>query len=154
MVLDHHKEKQGLPHSPAGGLSATSAEAERAEQHEAEQSPLVWSEVKRTWISVDEAEADDEATAVQASSSSADSQSGPRQSLPTAGSKPVRGISAFSDGEPIYVAFEDEDPDNPFEWSRKKKWIMTGIGSWLTTLGKWSLRSLCRTQKLRELTIL
>lgn len=36
--------------------------------------------------------------------------------------------------EPIYVTFDDDDPDNPFDWSRRRKWTLTLIGSWLTTL--------------------
>lgn len=105
--------------------------------HEAEGAPLVWSEAKKTWITTQEAELDGEET-LQASSSSRDSPSGSQNPLPSSGApgkKPVRAISALSDGEPIYVAFEDDDPDNPFEWPRKKKWIITGIGAWLTTLG-------------------
>lgn len=125
-------EEQGLQR---GGHGATSAH-QQAEMHEAEESPLVWNNVKKAWVSADDFEADDEGTAVQPSSSSADSPNGSHVPIPGAGRKPVRAISAISDGEPIYVAFEDEDPDNPFEWSRKKKWIMTGIGSWLTTLGE------------------
>lgn len=144
MGVAHADEERGLPNgyngNLEGGVGIASSARERAEVHEAEESPLVWSEGKQTWVRADDFEADDDGPVVQASSSSADSPTGSHNILPAAGSRPVRAISAYSEGEPIYVAFEDEDPDNPFEWSRKKKWIITGIGSWLTTLGElWRL---------------
>jgi hypothetical protein len=112
------------------GLSASASFAERAEEHEAEAQPLVWSEAKKTWVSISDIDNDDIQTSTTASPT------GSQNAL--AGNKPLRAISeAYSESrEPIYVGFEDDDPDNPFEWSRKKKWIMTIIGSWLTTLGK------------------
>ncbi|KAK9894077.1 MFS general substrate transporter [Cystobasidium minutum MCA 4210] len=149
MAIEHDKEERGLPphhhhsnnnlYAEEDGTPGAPGFSERAEIHEAEGSPLVWSEAKRTWITPEEAiEADGEATTLQASSSSVDSPSGSQNAITSGGGKqvkkPVRAISALSEGEPIYVQFEDEDPDNPFEWPKKKKWIMTGIGAWLTTL--------------------
>lgn len=151
MAIEHDKEERGLPphhhhsnnnlYAEEDGTPGAPGFSERAEIHEAEGSPLVWSEAKRTWITPEEAiEADGEATTLQASSSSVDSPSGSQNAITSGGGKqvkkPVRAISALSEGEPIYVQFEDEDPDNPFEWPKKKKWIMTGIGAWLTTLGE------------------
>lgn len=153
MVVAHDNEERGLPHNAALRAGRTPDFEERAEIHEAEGAPLVWSEAKRAWISAEEAELDGEET-LQASSSSVDSPPGSQNVLTahTPSKKPVRAISALSDGEPIYVAFEDEDPENPFEWPRKKKWIITGIGAWLTTLGK---RLLFRfsDKKLQQLTV-
>lgn len=138
MAMRLDDEERGLTQGAATNSGVLDeAFEERAEMHEAEGAPLVWSEAKKTWITTQEAELDGEET-LQASSSSGDSPPGSQNPLPSSGApgkKPVRAISALSDGEPIYVAFEDDDPDNPFEWPRKKKWIITGIGAWLTTLG-------------------
>lgn len=118
-------EERGL--APPSQLDE--AALQQAEEHQAEE-PLVWSQAKQTWISAGNQDNDDEEYSTPNSTSIVGNGH-------AGGKRPVRAVSdAFSDSrEPIYVAFEDEDPDNPFEWSRRKKWIITGVGAWLTTLG-------------------
>lgn len=112
------------------------------ESHQAEERPLTWSTTMKTWVPA-ESRANSEDNVLPPNSAAVQ----PRRQITPA-------ISTFSESkEPIYVTFEAGDPENPLEWSRKKKWIITGVGSWLTTLGMyWSLPVL--QQKARERLIL
>ncbi|KII86602.1 hypothetical protein PLICRDRAFT_260942 [Plicaturopsis crispa FD-325 SS-3] len=42
--------------------------------------------------------------------------------------------SDINASDDIYIEFEDGDPKNPFNWSRKKKWIISLCGSWFCFL--------------------
>lgn len=109
------------------------AAAESAERHEAERPPLLWSEELQKWIpAVDpDLEANVSSNAqepVHDQNSDADeSSTATSKTLEKEAKKPVRAFSEGSNGA-IYINFSDEDPDNPFDWSKRRKWIITGIG--------------------------
>ena len=119
--------------------------AEQAEAHQAEEPRLGWSDEQGRWIPGSDSDGDPHRRPRTSSTSDASSSLVEEQltssslsrksrdpqeeaAPPGPGSRPARGISALSN-EPIYVQFEDDDPENPFEWSRRRKWIITGIGA-------------------------
>lgn len=123
--------------------AAQRSTGEQAEAHQAEEPRLGWSKEQGRWIPG----SNDEPLQRQRASSTSDNSSSlveeqltssslsrksrdPQEGAAThgSGSHPTRGISTLSN-EPIYVQFEDDDPENPFEWSRRRKWIITGIGA-------------------------
>lgn len=115
--------------------------AEQAEAHQAEEPRLGWSDEQGRWIpgnanapqqphrASDASDTSSSLVEEQLTNSSLSRKSkDPQEEAAADGSRPARGISALST-EPIYVQFEDDDPENPFEWSRRRKWIITGIGA-------------------------
>jgi len=82
-------------------MAAHEQALERYESHQAEQPPLVWSDVQHAY---------------RPSNAQVPSPSS-RNELPSSGLAVEK-----KDNEPIYVTFEDGDPENPFEWSHKRKW--------------------------------
>lgn len=104
--------------------------AQDVERHQAEEPPLTWSAAKGTWVAA-AAAAEDSDSSEHTSSNTVQSQKVEDQarndpSSNNAGMPPNRLLSSMS--EPIYVQFEDNDPDNPFDWSLKRKWIITCVG--------------------------
>ena len=92
---------------------------EVAEKHQSEQSPLVWSDGQKTWTkSSNEEEGRTSRASVRSYQTAVESH------FQTA----AADTGKISSGEPIYVEFADDDPENPFNWSRKRKWVITIIG--------------------------
>ena len=101
--------------------------SERAEIHQAEEPRLIWSDEQGGWVPSDQAVEDDaQHTKARPASDEEQSQVSSTKTLQE-GRKPVRAFSEGSNGA-IYINFEDDDPENPFEWSKRRKWIITGIG--------------------------
>lgn len=38
---------------------------------------------------------------------------------------PAAEPHAGADGEPLWVEWDEEDPENPYNWSRRRKWVTT-----------------------------
>ena len=124
MLLD---PELGIKPEDKEALDVYGSVPEKVEAHQAEEPPLVWSDERKTWATrTDNPEraTSSEKPAVARSRTSVHSDETavpiPFESKSNASSEDTK--------EPIYVQFEDEDPDNPFDWSPKRKWIITAIG--------------------------
>lgn len=137
------------------GLGPAHRSHEDGEEHQAEASPLIWHENHQRWVTEHEAALLAEQETVQSSpAGKASEEAGSSETVAVKnlkeGRKPLRAFSEGSNGA-IYINFEDDDPENPFEWSKRRKWVITGIGktcflggksfiadshlgAWLTTL--------------------
>lgn len=146
---------------------------EEAELHQAEEPPLQWSDEQGTWRAPDDSQvidntshsSDNVTTAVSTqlphsedrqsgnSSSQASVSSDARQAEEAGqaagqGARPLRQLSAASG--PIYVQFDDNDPENPFEWSARRKWTLTLVGQCTPPSPSPCLPSIC-SSVIREI---
>lgn len=98
--------ESGLQDSQAGSGPG------RAESHQAEASPLAWSDAQHKWTIAPS----------QLPKSKA-------EEAPSDASSHATAVLA-EPNHPIYVEFDVGDQDNPFEWPRRRKWIITLIGDY------------------------
>ena len=94
---------------------------ERAESQRAGEQPLGWDDEERRWTTEPTGATGGEDAEAAKHEKEVDSNN-------DAGSASTTIVGKASQQEPIYVQFEDDDPDNPFEWSRSRKWAITALG--------------------------
>ena len=111
------------------GLKPPDRDTELAEVHQAEEPRLIWSEHHHRWVSGNELVPENDGSQHVATANASDEDQSQASSSKTLqeGKKPIRAFSEGSNGA-IYINFDDSDPENPFEWSKRRKWIITGIG--------------------------
>jgi len=115
--------ESGISSRDTAAIQGYGSVPERTEEHQAEEPPL--KSVNGSWA----ANIDSEASQTSSSNTlqSQEAPNNPSLSGHNAGGMPPnRQLSSMN--EPIYVQFEDDDPDNPFDWPLRRKWIITCVG--------------------------
>ena len=117
MLLD---PELGIKPEDKEALDVYGSVPEKVEEHQAEEPPLVWSDERKTWATrTDNPEASTTRASIQTEETT----------VPTPLSASEGNIDSSASNEPIYVQFADHDPDNPFDWSLKRKWTITILGN-------------------------
>lgn len=116
------------------GQVASSRETERYE-------PVLWNEKKRRWSGDDDEQAAEQLRqAVADEERASQSSTAVSKSSPTKPEAPVESTTKAADEkttdeqQPIWVSFEPGDPQNPYNWSLRKKRTTIWLVCWLTAL--------------------